>query len=212
MSTFRDWMYDRKDERGSLRDEFATGVRIFLDFAFGPKGTISGGKITCPCARCKCRSYHDYGTVHMHLIRSGFMENYHLWHYHGETETDYGHEYREIAESSTVGGGGDVSGDDDEYNPHVDMVQDMFPHVNIDGQRDDVGEEPNPRAKLFYEMYTKAQQPLYPGANITLLDWASTIMSNKTSNRDSQVSANCTVKIACRSVLSAYQKKVPQDW
>jgi hypothetical protein len=30
------------------------------------------------------KDYSDWGTLHLHLIKNGFMENYVLWTRHGE--------------------------------------------------------------------------------------------------------------------------------
>jgi hypothetical protein len=43
------------------------------------------GFMWCPCSLCKNdKDYSDWGTLHLHLIKNGFMVNYVLWTSHGE--------------------------------------------------------------------------------------------------------------------------------
>jgi hypothetical protein len=43
------------------------------------------GFMCCPCSVCrKDNDYSDWGTLHLHLIKNGFMENYVLWTRHCE--------------------------------------------------------------------------------------------------------------------------------
>ena len=56
----------------------------FLEHAFSFPGVAEGGKIKCPCA--KCRNYNKRGRdeVEKHLYKYGFRENYETWIEHGE--------------------------------------------------------------------------------------------------------------------------------
>ncbi|KAL6550570.1 hypothetical protein OROMI_021058 [Orobanche minor] len=92
------------------------------------------------------------------------------------------------------------------------MVRDLLPEINLDGRQDDLGEEPNPRAKKFYEMCAKVQQPIWPGNPTTLLEWATKIAGKKTANRDSASSADGTVEVALMSAHPDYIYTLPQDW
>ena len=39
----------------------------------------------CPCSDCRNeKDYHDPGTLHLHLLKYGFMPNYVVWTKHGE--------------------------------------------------------------------------------------------------------------------------------
>jgi hypothetical protein len=39
----------------------------------------------CPCSLCRNnKDYSDRGTLHLHLIKNGFMANYVFWTRHGE--------------------------------------------------------------------------------------------------------------------------------
>lgn len=56
----------------------------FLDHAFSFPGVAEGGKIKCPCA--KCRNYFKRGTdeVEKHFYKYGFRDYYEMWTEHGE--------------------------------------------------------------------------------------------------------------------------------
>jgi hypothetical protein len=58
-------------------------MKAFLEVAKAnksPKGFMS-----CPCSVCRNdKDYTDWETLHLHLIKNGFMANYVLWTRHGE--------------------------------------------------------------------------------------------------------------------------------
>ena len=70
MQMDRQWMYvgDRRE------DPYMTGLRSFLEVA---KANIKDGFISCPCVDCENKkSYSTSKTIHMHLLRRGFMPSY----------------------------------------------------------------------------------------------------------------------------------------
>jgi hypothetical protein len=45
------------------------------------------GFMCCPCSQCRNdKDYSDWGTLHLYLIKNGFMANYVVWTKHGDTE------------------------------------------------------------------------------------------------------------------------------
>ena len=43
------------------------------------------GFMCCPYSQCRNnQDYSDWGTLHLHLIKNGFMPNYAVWTQHGE--------------------------------------------------------------------------------------------------------------------------------
>ncbi|KAL6513191.1 hypothetical protein OROGR_020677 [Orobanche gracilis] len=48
---------------------------------------MNGDKIKCPCTASKCKNqrFLDTESVKEHLVRNGFVPNYEVWIFHGET-------------------------------------------------------------------------------------------------------------------------------
>jgi hypothetical protein len=69
---------------GRLCPEYITGVRRFINFAFSIDKNISGGKIRCPCGRCKNQKFLKEDDVCKHLLTKGFLPCYENWTVHGE--------------------------------------------------------------------------------------------------------------------------------
>ena len=70
-------MYD--DRR---TDEFTDGLHSFLYVAEANK---RNGFMCCPCRICRNeKDYSSSQTLHVHLLQSGFMQNYNCWTKHGE--------------------------------------------------------------------------------------------------------------------------------
>jgi hypothetical protein len=41
--------------------------------------------VCCPCSQCRNDKYYSvWGTLHLHLIKNGFMANYVVWTKHAE--------------------------------------------------------------------------------------------------------------------------------
>jgi hypothetical protein len=58
-------------------------MQAFLEVAKANKK--QKGFMCCSCSLCRNdKDYSDWGTIHLHLIKNGFMENYGLWTRHGE--------------------------------------------------------------------------------------------------------------------------------
>ena len=63
--------------------EYITSMHGFLEVAKTKKN--ASGFMCCPCSDCRNeRDYHDPGTLHLHLLKYGFMSNYVVWTKHGE--------------------------------------------------------------------------------------------------------------------------------
>jgi hypothetical protein len=74
----RKWM--NADRRSS---EYIAGMQAFLEVAKSNKNPK--GFMCCTFSLCRNdKDYSDWGTLHLHLIKNGFMANYVLWTRHGE--------------------------------------------------------------------------------------------------------------------------------
>jgi hypothetical protein len=63
--------------------EYIAGMQAFLEVAKANKNPK--GFMCCPCSLCRNnKDYSDWGTLHLHLIKNGFMVNYVLWTRHDE--------------------------------------------------------------------------------------------------------------------------------
>jgi hypothetical protein len=113
--------------------------------------------IYCPCFDCRNRIVcRDLNTITSHLVRSGFIENYEIWDYHGERRTKAGNmegtNASEVREDDTAhlimmhdgtgddavgsgggecygggeGCGGEGDGEDNEEDGEENFLDDMF--------------------------------------------------------------------------------------
>jgi hypothetical protein len=68
---------------GRRSPEYIAGMQAFLEAAKANKN--SKGFMCCPRSLCRNdKGYSDWGTLHLHLIKNGFMVKYELWTRHGE--------------------------------------------------------------------------------------------------------------------------------
>ena len=77
----RSWMYRRRRD-GHICPGFITGVQRFINFAFSIDENVFGGKIRCPCIRCKNQKFLMEEDVYKHLFSSGFLLDYENWVVH----------------------------------------------------------------------------------------------------------------------------------
>ena len=89
----RDWMYARLDGRGALNSSFVARVDGFLAFSCSQVDCMSAGKVKCPCRKCKNWPFNEVDTVRLHLFKHGFVDDYFVWKYQGESNgSEYDHE------------------------------------------------------------------------------------------------------------------------
>ncbi|KAD2393289.1 hypothetical protein E3N88_40267 [Mikania micrantha] len=84
MGNVRDWMYLPK-----RLPEFEDGVIEFLNASFGKVAKES--QICCPYKRCMKRYWHRRDDAFDHLKGHGFVEDYYVWVFHGETSLQTRH-------------------------------------------------------------------------------------------------------------------------
>ena len=73
-------------ERDRNTRTFLVSMHEFFDVAERDMERKGVTKISCPCRECKNLKMYERksGTLHMHLVRWGFMEGYTRWTSHGE--------------------------------------------------------------------------------------------------------------------------------
>lgn len=62
--------------------QYQVGVEEFLQFAFA--NIPDGGLTWFPCRKCYNRQKQTKKTLHDHLLKNLFLENYYIWTLHGE--------------------------------------------------------------------------------------------------------------------------------
>ena len=69
-------------ENNFQTDAYKNGVLEFLEFVHK---NMSGNKHSCPCRRCRNGTRHiKVGDIFVHLMEYGMVQDYTLWHFHGE--------------------------------------------------------------------------------------------------------------------------------
>jgi hypothetical protein len=142
------------------------------------------GFMCCPCSLCRSdKDYSDWGTLHLHLIKNGFMANYVLWTRHDERgvvmDENEDEEYDNNIPDWAVGQdfADTLMEDADEEEILEDDDVDDLGQVLKDAQRD--YENDNEKAKLC-RMIEDHRELLYPdckqghkklGTTLQMLQW-----------------------------------------
>ncbi|KAL6530396.1 hypothetical protein OROHE_014749 [Orobanche hederae] len=182
MNPDRSWMYSRR-ANDYFQLSYFKEVENFIEFATSQPRFMNGGKIKCPCtaAKCKNQRFLDTKSVKEHLVRNGFVPNYEVWIFHGETNL-----------TPDEGGPSASRQEEASQNPYINMVVDeerrTIPDFNFnEGDNMNEGEPPNPDAKKFYDMLEAANEPLWDGCEKhTKLSLVARLMSIKAENRMSE--------------------------
>ncbi|XP_027187217.1 uncharacterized protein [Cicer arietinum] len=185
----RKWMVNRMgpDQR-RVTDEYMAGVFEVAQFAWAQEKFKKEGKLRCPCKICKCKKHQLVGDVMGHLCMKGFMDGYYYWTNHGEKRPPI----PPVVSNNYY----KCSGVREDFNDFEQMVMDVAgPSLGtyIEQQTDDCGdqirEDPNPEAKIFFDMLKAAQAPLYNGCeNYSELSAAIQALSIKS---DFNISETC---------------------
>ena len=146
----RGWMLRRKDQFGSVTEEFRNGIDGFIQVAKrDPKFADVTGRIPCPCGKCRNRYWDISFNVEKHLYHHGFMDGYTNWTLHGEERwVDVVSSGQDRVEENT--------------NPYHDMVMNAF-SIRSNPEVQEVEEDPNPSAKKFFNLLKNTDEPLWDG-------------------------------------------------
>lgn len=206
----RSWMYP-SSKKGRFLPEFMEWITSFIHFAIGDANLGEYSEMKCPCAECNnCRSSNP-NVLAVHLINYGFVPNYHIWYYHGESFP-----FDDAGTSSSGGHDHDVTGSDENdfpqpgpINPFDQMVRDAMGdpgqynnwrtvnntklYHGVDDNDDDVPdyeEHPNASAQAYLNMLSIANIPMTGGRNVTLLQHVAEMLHGKTKHNISQEEFN----------------------
>jgi len=143
-------------------EKFLIGVEGFIHHAKEHPEYMMGIKIKCPCVKCRNVKYlHDY-EVRNHLIQNGFCPNYYEWVCHGEKFCIGVEENVEMA-----------------ANPYRDMVRDALEDRMMNIMEEPPLEGPDAHTKPFFDMLKAAENPLYQGSKMTVLEAAARVVTLK---------------------------------
>ncbi|KAJ0510828.1 putative Transposase-associated domain-containing protein [Helianthus annuus] len=142
MENVRGWMYLPR-----RLPEFEAGVIEFLNASFAK--AAKGFQILCPCKRCINRYWYRRDEVFDHLKGHGFVEDYYVWVFHGETPSQ-----------TRIHTGIDDIGDGmhDNFN---ELLHDRFRDTVMETSTVQGGS--NEDAKKFYKLVEDGRQELFPG-------------------------------------------------
>ncbi|XP_019236736.1 PREDICTED: uncharacterized protein LOC109216969 [Nicotiana attenuata] len=198
----RRWMYNRNHpNRAGLRDEFIEGVAEFIAKAQTLDDFLIGGRIRCPCVKCKCVKLLKSDAVKVHLYKKGFVENYCIWTAHGEN-----HASLDDANfhNSFGGEGSPIAEHNVENSRYNKMMRDAF------GTFPGVQSEPNDETKRFYEQLLEASRPLYEGSVHSKLSVAVRLLSIKSDSSISQAGMDSIIGIM--NELNPINIDLPKDF
>ncbi|WVZ52394.1 hypothetical protein U9M48_003458 [Paspalum notatum var. saurae] len=137
--TDRSWMRLRRSS-----DEWQKQLNVFLDSKF--QGTYQGETASCPCPDCNNVTYGTRFVVQKHLLTRGFHESF-----------IQGVDFDDDEEEDSEGVGATTDGA---------AVNDLLTSLIKGAIRGDIvstDEEPNERAKKFFNLLKEAEKELYPG-------------------------------------------------
>ncbi|GKV36691.1 hypothetical protein SLEP1_g44793 [Rubroshorea leprosula] len=141
----------------------------------------------------------------MHLCKHGFMNNYYTWYVHGETSNNPARNL--IGEFSNLGF--DRNEPDAMY--HEMLVDAMDPQGEYN--EDPMAEEPNHKAREFYELLHAAKVHIGSGEqNVTVLSWMAEMLNMKTHNNMSASNWEMTLSLSRKLLSAEDQEKVPKDF
>lgn len=147
MSAHREWMYRRLLSNGEFNPAFLEGIADFIRFASGKPAYMDKDKIKCPCRKCDNKLYKSTNEVRFHISKFGFVNNYHVWRFQGETSS----------QSSRT------SAMEIDYEAptayHTMVLEAVGTQYNIGNME----EPPNPDAQRLYDMLNAADNELWPG-------------------------------------------------
>ena len=130
-------------------NEWQTNFRKFIQTTFG--GTARGETAPCPCSRCRCMSYRTQSQVQSHLVIRGFDESF-IEEGNQANDSDEGNAAAVVNDDET--------GDSGSVTELVSTLISGAIHEDIIGN---INEEPNAKAKAFFNLLTEAKKELYPG-------------------------------------------------
>lgn len=143
----RPWMYGNR-----TTPEFWNGLKEFSNVALDHQRKTLAETIFCPCHDCKnVKRWSDIKEIEYHLVRRGFVDDYHIWIWHGEKlGATASNNHNEEIESPYCEGHENIEDDTTNANKVDEMIEAL-------------GENVEDQPQIFDEVSKAANTPLYPG-------------------------------------------------
>ena len=154
----KSWMYVTIKDR--MNSHFLKERDAFIKFAFNH---VEEGitQIACACNKCQNKRYFSREDVAHHILLNGFVRNYEIWRFHGESYNARGRE--EISEIVYAGG--------DMENLVDDAIGDAIPSNEAGPSEGAQSCEHSQKADNYEKYMRNAKVPIYPNANYSTLSW-----------------------------------------
>jgi hypothetical protein len=162
-------MYDDWSATGPNANWCKNG-QDFVNLAFSRPNARSEG-VHCPCNKCGNFKKQDEYNVSHHIVKNGFVPNYFLWTYHGET-----------APPSL----------DEEFDDR-DHLNDML-HALADANTD---EEALNEAEEFYKLLEASENPVHGQTKETTLSAVTHLINFKAQFNVSAAGYNTLMNLIC---------------
>jgi hypothetical protein len=145
----------------NLSDKWIANTEEFVKRAFAM--SKNGNDVRCPCSRCRICHCQTRKVLSSHLIKYGFMPNYEVWVYHGETLPPQNAPEvpipLEVATSAQV-----LSNDNGEYDRMDEMLRDLGEDMELPSETED---PPTSEVKKFFELLKASEEPLHEHTKVT---------------------------------------------
>jgi hypothetical protein len=158
----RDWMYSGWEFGKIPSNIWLEETARFVDQAFSSLSLAEGGKIKCPCAKCRNYFKHERHTIEEHLYKHGYKPNYQTWTEHGES----------------FAADGSVPLVDREGCDETDRMDNML--FDLGGSHPPpISEEPTSSAKAFYRMVSSADELVHDNTKHSRLSAVARLLAMK---------------------------------
>ena len=147
MTSNREWMYRRYHPDFGFNPYFLEGLESFITFARSKPAYMDNDKIKCPCRKCDNKLYRSTDDVRFHISKFGFVKNYHIWRFQGETSSQ-----------STRNSCMEIN-DEAPSTYHTMVLDAAGPQFN----NENMDEPPHPDAQKLYDMLNADDNELWPG-------------------------------------------------
>ena len=167
MGEDRRWMYEGWRKTGNHTSVWVQKTTDFVNNAFSL--IQNDEQVRCPCSKCRnCQWKDNKKPLSYDLCKYGFMPNYEVWVYNGESRR------RDSSEDLL----GERGGNDRMREMIDDLRPDFFPEVQSDSETDHE-DPPTQEVQKFFELLKASEEPLHDHTTVTILAFVTRIIAIK---------------------------------
>jgi hypothetical protein len=159
----RVWMYMGCVGRNDVTPEWIRKIDAFVERAYG-EAAKGASLVPCSCSKCANQKRKSKKAMVEHIWKNGFTSDYTRWILQGEAH----HTREEVVRQHVE--------DYDLVAGLADMLNDYHEGQFTGGCTE---EEPDPTAKVFYDMFDATPKPLYSQTKVSQLDAIGRVMAFK---------------------------------